>query len=44
MKNVLKPSPGSDLIPLGITAPAAPASSADAAIQKKFFGSGMRPL
>ena len=27
MKNVLKPSPGSDLIPLGLTAPAAPAAA-----------------
>ena len=41
MKNVLKPLAKSALIPLGLTA-SAPAN--DAAIQKKFFGSGMTTL
>ena len=39
MKNVLKPLADCVLIPLGLTA-----SAADAAIQKKIFGSGMTTL
>ena len=38
MKNVLKPSPKSVLIPFGLTAAE---SSTDAAIQRNAFGSGM---
>ena len=41
MKNVLKPLAKSVLIPLGLTAAA---SGVDAAIHKKMFGSGTRPL
>ena len=40
-ENVLKPSAKSVLIPLGLTGVA---SAADAAIQKKIFGSGMTTL
>ena len=40
-KNVLKPLAKSVLIPLGLTAAA---SARDAAIKKKFFGSGMTTL
>ena len=41
MRNVLKPLAKSVLIPLGLTAAT---SATDAAIQKRIFGSGMRPL
>ena len=41
MKNVLKPLAKSVLIPLGLTAAS---SATDAAIHKKMFGSGTRPL
>ena len=41
MKNILKPSTGSVLIPLGITVAA---STTDAAIHKKMFGYGMTTL
>ena len=43
MKNVLKPLAKSVLIPLGVTAAAA-ASTTDATIQKKIFGSGVTTL
>ena len=41
MKNVLQPVVKSVLLPLGLTAAA---STTDAAIHKKMFGSGTRPL
>ena len=41
MKNVLKPLAKSVLIPVGLTAAS---SATDAAIHKKMFGSGTRPL
>ena len=41
MRNVLKPFAKSVFIPLGLTAAT---SATDAAIQKRIFGSGMRPL
>ena len=41
MRNAVKPLAKSVLIPLGLTALAA---ATDAAIQKKTFGSDMRPL